>query len=208
MLIQNPDIESKIDNIYFPKTRGYIKEVMLSFYAESYRSAIVMLYSITIADLVMKLAELEQAKQDEIKGCINERYDLGDIALFLSNNPKQFILEHTDIEDTNWKVLASYANHCYDKEFFLDLCVKRFSESNSFTDADINYNICVGPHLDSFSAEQLDKILSAANSNSQIWCCYKVQSKLKVIAAKLVSLKGDYDFGKLENIKNYLGLAD
>jgi len=54
------------EKIYSPKTREYFKEVIKSYYNESYRSAIVMLYSIVIADLVYKIADLKGLYNDDI----------------------------------------------------------------------------------------------------------------------------------------------
>ena len=43
------------DDIYFSKTREYFKEVLSSYANGNYRSAIVMLYSIAICDILYKL---------------------------------------------------------------------------------------------------------------------------------------------------------
>ena len=40
------------DDIYFSKTREYFKEVLSSYANGNYRSAIVMLYSIAICDIL------------------------------------------------------------------------------------------------------------------------------------------------------------
>jgi len=57
------DIQS--EKIYSPKTKDYFKEVVTSYYSESYRSAVVMLYSIVIADLVYKVEVLNELYEDE-----------------------------------------------------------------------------------------------------------------------------------------------
>lgn len=54
------------EQIYFPRTKEYFEEVERSFYGENYRSAIVMLYSIVIADLLFKLEELKDYYTDSI----------------------------------------------------------------------------------------------------------------------------------------------
>lgn len=58
-------IDLQAERIHSSKTREYFKEVIKSYYAESYRSAIVMLYSIAIADLLFKLEELKDLYDDE-----------------------------------------------------------------------------------------------------------------------------------------------
>lgn len=58
-------IDLQAEKIYSPKTKTYFEEVIKSYYSESYRSAIVMLYAITIADLLFKLEELKDLYDDE-----------------------------------------------------------------------------------------------------------------------------------------------
>lgn len=54
------------EQIYFQKTREYFEEIEKSFYSESYRSAVVMLYSVVIADLLYKLEELKDYYSDTV----------------------------------------------------------------------------------------------------------------------------------------------
>lgn len=61
------------EQIYFQKTREYFEEIEKSFYSESYRSAVVMLYSVVIADLLYKLEELKDYYSDTVaENIINE----------------------------------------------------------------------------------------------------------------------------------------
>ncbi|MFS2187163.1 hypothetical protein ACCC92_10850 [Mucilaginibacter sp. Mucisp84] len=57
-------LDQNAERIHSPKTKTYFDEVLKSYYNESYRSAIVMLYSITIADLLYKLEELKDLYND------------------------------------------------------------------------------------------------------------------------------------------------
>lgn len=52
------------DDIYSPKTREYFKEVISSYGNGNYRSAIVMLYSVAICDILLKLQELKDMYND------------------------------------------------------------------------------------------------------------------------------------------------
>ena len=52
------------NNIYSSKTRNYFKEVISSYNNENFRSAIVMLYSTVISDLIIKLQELRDTDGD------------------------------------------------------------------------------------------------------------------------------------------------
>ena len=61
------------EQIYFQKTREYFEEIEKSFYSESYGSAVVMLYSVVIADLLYKLEELKDYYSDTVaENIINE----------------------------------------------------------------------------------------------------------------------------------------
>lgn len=54
------------DGIYFSKTREYFEEVLSSYANGNYRSAIVMLYSIAICDILFKLQELRDMFNDPV----------------------------------------------------------------------------------------------------------------------------------------------
>lgn len=54
-----------LDSIPSPKTRKLFKEVLSSYVNENYRSAIVMLYSVTICDLYYKLIDLRDVYEDK-----------------------------------------------------------------------------------------------------------------------------------------------
>ena len=45
------------ENIYFSQIRNYFKEIISSYDNENYRSAMVMLYSTIICDLLLKLKD-------------------------------------------------------------------------------------------------------------------------------------------------------
>lgn len=57
-------IDIQAEKIHSPKTKEYFQEVIKSYYSESYRSAIVMLYSIAIADIMFKIQELQDLYSD------------------------------------------------------------------------------------------------------------------------------------------------
>lgn len=58
-------MEYKVENIYHSKTKEYFNEVFSSYNNENFRSAIVMLYSVVICDLIYKLQELSDRYSDE-----------------------------------------------------------------------------------------------------------------------------------------------
>jgi len=58
-------IEQNAERIYHPKTKEYFQEVLQSYINGSYRSAVVMLYSVVICDLIYKLKDLKELYDDE-----------------------------------------------------------------------------------------------------------------------------------------------
>lgn len=58
-------IEQGAEQIYHPKTKEYFKEVLQSYINGSYRSAVVMLYSVVMCDLIYKLNDLKEFYDDE-----------------------------------------------------------------------------------------------------------------------------------------------
>ena len=63
------------ENIYFPKTREYFKEVISSYSNGNYRSAIVMLYSVVICDMLFKLKELKDMYNDTVASSLLAFYE-------------------------------------------------------------------------------------------------------------------------------------
>jgi len=58
-------LDTLSEQIYSGKTREYFNDVISSYYSGSYRSAVVMLYSIVIADLLFKIEELKDLYEDQ-----------------------------------------------------------------------------------------------------------------------------------------------
>lgn len=52
-------------DIYFPQIKNYFREIVSSYDNGNYRSAIVMLYSTIVCDLLLKLKELSEVYSDE-----------------------------------------------------------------------------------------------------------------------------------------------
>lgn len=71
MAIYFPEVE----DIYFKKTRTYFQEVVSSYSNGNYRSAIVMLYSIAVCDMLFKLQELKDMFNDSIADEILKEVD-------------------------------------------------------------------------------------------------------------------------------------
>ena len=86
-------IDLLTEQIKNSKTQEYFEEVIRSYYSKNYRSAIVMLYSIVICDLIFKLQELKDQFNDE-----NAKSILSEIETIQKGNPTSPIWESRLIE--------------------------------------------------------------------------------------------------------------
>lgn len=99
-------IEQSAEMIAHHKTSEYFKEVMQSYVNGSYRSAVVMLYSVVISDLVYKLKELKDLYEDstaidildKVKQKQEAKPESGDWEIFLLGEieKRTFLLEPID----------------------------------------------------------------------------------------------------------------
>lgn len=109
------------EDIYFAKTREYFNEVLSNYSNGNYRSAVVMLYSVAICDLLFKLQELADMYNDtvavEILQDIEKCRNPGD-------NKSKSRWEKEFVDSINAKTelldLESYTNlnHLYDHRNF------------------------------------------------------------------------------------------
>lgn len=107
--------------IYFKKTREYFKKVVSSYSNENYRSAIVMLYSISICDILFKLQELKDMYNDSMAAKILKKVeDLRNNKDCLSKSKWEKELVDEVYNETNLLDLESYTNlnHLYDYRNF------------------------------------------------------------------------------------------
>jgi len=68
-------IEQSAENIYHPKTKEYFREVLQSYVNGSYRSAVVMLYSVVMCDLIYKLKDLKGLYEDKTAEAILDQIE-------------------------------------------------------------------------------------------------------------------------------------
>ncbi|USL32936.1 hypothetical protein [Priestia megaterium] len=87
-------IEQSAENIYHPKTKEYFREVLQSYINGSYRSAVVMLYSVVMCDLIYKLKDLKELYEDKTAESI-----LNQIEKEQENETKKGSWETTLIEE-------------------------------------------------------------------------------------------------------------
>jgi hypothetical protein len=70
-------IETRSQNIFHSKTKEYFEEVVSSYQAGNYRSAVVMLWSVVVCDLLFKLQNLVDMYGDETaRGILKEVSEL------------------------------------------------------------------------------------------------------------------------------------
>ncbi|WP_152538242.1 hypothetical protein [Aquimarina megaterium] len=113
-------IEFATEKIHSSRTKEYFNEVVKSYYGNSYRSAIVMLYSIVITDLLYKLQDLKDIYADEKAIKI-----LDEIEELKEKNPKSpdwekklvnWVFERTNLlepaDESNLNSLQSLRNLC------------------------------------------------------------------------------------------------
>lgn len=70
--MQNFSLETIADEIHFDKTKTYFREVISSYQNENYRSAVVMLWSVAVCDIVFKLENLIDLYNDPAAASIIE----------------------------------------------------------------------------------------------------------------------------------------
>lgn len=117
---------TEVDNIYFSKTKEYMKEVIESYSIGNYRSATVLLYSVAICDIMLKLQELIDMYNDTVATEI-----LSDI---------EMIRKDSSLSKSKWE--KKLLDRVYDKTELLD--------DISFTNLNHLYdhrNFCAHPAL-------------------------------------------------------------
>lgn len=88
-------LESFAETIHYGKTKEYFQEVLSSYQNKNYRSAVVMLWSVAVCDIVYKLQNLVDLYNDAVaKSILNELTALQD------SDPKSSAWEIKLIDDT------------------------------------------------------------------------------------------------------------
>lgn len=101
--MQEFSLEKIAEKIHFSKTKSYFKEVLSSYNNENYRSAVVMLWSVAICDLVYKLENLIEV------------YDDGEAKKILTDIAK---LQQDEARNSNWEI--KLIDSVYEKTNLLD----------------------------------------------------------------------------------------
>lgn len=101
--MQEFSLEKIAEKIHFGKTKSYFKEVLSSYNNENFRSAVVMLWSVAICDLVYKLQSLI------------ELYDDTEAKKILTDISK---LQEADTKDSSWEI--KLVDSVYEKTYLLD----------------------------------------------------------------------------------------
>lgn len=111
---------TRTDEIYSRKTREYFDEVLSSYSNGNYRSAIVMLYSVTIFDLMSKLKELSDKYSDEKSRKLLDKINKSRLENGKSKSSWEKELVDSLYNDTEFLNLEQYTqlNHLYEYRNF------------------------------------------------------------------------------------------
>jgi len=89
-------LENLSEKIHYAKTKDYFQEVLSSYHNGNYRSAVVMLWSVAVCDIVYKLQYLVDLYQDQVAKKI-----LDELTKLQKKDPKSSSWEVKLIEDTH-----------------------------------------------------------------------------------------------------------
>ncbi|GAB2190272.1 hypothetical protein MAH1_18800 [Sessilibacter sp. MAH1] len=105
-------LEKMAEKIHYGKTKEYFGEVLSSYHNENYRSAVVMLWSVAVCDIVYKLQSLI-----DLYGDASAKQLLDDVGEIQKNDPKSSSWELKLVEDvcekTNLLDTSEYENLRY-----------------------------------------------------------------------------------------------
>ena len=91
-------LENISEKIHYGKTKDYFREVLSSYHNGNYRSAVVMLWSVAVCDIIYKLQNLVDLYEDKTaRTILNELTNLQD------SDPKSASWEIKLVEDTYTK---------------------------------------------------------------------------------------------------------
>lgn len=96
-------IELQAENIHDKRTREYFQEVLSSFINGNYRSALVMLWTVTVTDIIFKLQHLDSIYNDE-----TAREILKEIENIQNKNPNPADWERKLIELIKKRKLSTF----------------------------------------------------------------------------------------------------
>lgn len=110
--MQEFSLEKISEDIHYGKSKSYFKEVLSSYHNENYRSAVVMLWSVAVCDVVFKLQSLIDLYGDK-----SAKEVLDEVTRMQEADPKSSKWEVKLIEDTHNKTnlldTAEFANLQY-----------------------------------------------------------------------------------------------
>ncbi|MEG4407322.1 hypothetical protein [Microcoleus sp. MON2_D5] len=91
-------LENLSEKIHYGKTKDYFQEVLSSYHNGNYRSAVVMLWSVAVCDIVYKLGELVDLYEDTVAKSI-----LDELTTLQKGDSKSSLWEVKLIDDTRAK---------------------------------------------------------------------------------------------------------
>lgn len=146
---------------------------------------------------------LDSPLQLLLKNHIGKRDNLKFISWYLNGSVEQHLekLDMTTLSNlSSSKILLlkniAIANSCLDK--FVDVILDYFRNSNSWGDSEDRFNEGVSLIIDDLKLNQLKKLLSDSNSNSQIYGRFGMPAKIASIAVE--RFESEIDKGKYPKI--------
>jgi len=91
-------LENLSEKIHYGKTKDYFQEVLSSYHNGNYRSAVVMLWSVAVCDIVYKLQYLVDLYEDAVAKLI-----LDELTTLQNSDSKSSFWEVKLIDDTHAK---------------------------------------------------------------------------------------------------------
>lgn len=91
-------LESFAEKIHYGKTKSYFQEVLSSYQNRNYRSAVVMLWSVAVCDIIYKLQNLVDLYDDKVAKAI-----LKELTALQDSDPKSSVWEINLIDHTYQK---------------------------------------------------------------------------------------------------------
>lgn len=189
------------DKIYFSQTKVYLEEIVRAYDVGNYRSAMVMLYSTIVCDLLMKLRELSDVYADKKAEKI-----LKEIEASRSSHDMRSAWE--------WQLIDRLhkETQMIDDETYVmiqHMIIDRYSRSSSYVSGREWFDTFVESYLDRFSADQFVKLIEVINTNPQLYDYAGQFNRNTIIvnAAQRV-LPEDFDYAKYEKFRFYQTSSD
>lgn len=142
-------------------------------------------------------------KQIQIQGVIDkdDKYDLEELSLFKKEDVVSHIYATLSVNHYTATYFVNYLFKFCDEQKALNYCVKLYSSSDSFDQADWNFSDFINPNIKKFAIEQLTEIVRATNENSQLYARGKSRRSNQIIRDRISELDVKFDYSLYPNFR-------